>query len=458
MSFIYDKLEEISSVSSTKEKKKIISETTDDLAWTDELEELFLRVIHLAYTPFLSYNIKKIPSVEFQHQGSMSLDEALDYTQHFHERKYGRKETDAVISSILTSLSQKDADVFVRVLKRDLRCGCGPKTFVECKPDVVYIHPYQRCSSFSKKNLSKIRFPCDSEIKMDGMYNDIMVYKDRVEYRSREGLFYNKFNASRDQILLNFRKEWDFDFVIMGEAVVLNVDGSYMERKEGNGYLNRDDIDVSKVEFVVWDIIPMHDFKRGRCTAPRYDRKEDLRTLCEYVRIEEKENHFITMIESKECNSIEDIIEHFKDARVRNEEGTVVKNKDAGWEDGTSPDQVKIKIVASGEIRITGVEEGEGRLKGKAGSLSYMSSCGMVRGTIAGLSDNQREVYFNDPSIVVNKIAEVLYNDVVFSNTKQCYSLYLPRFVELRDKSEADDLKRLQESLEASIEALSAIG
>lgn len=443
---IYTLLEQLSKESSRNAKIGIL----EGVKGTDA-EELLKKVVDLAYSPFHVYNVKKF-TMPSSFSGSKSLEDAFPLLDELQNRVYGNKEAQAVITSTLSDLSENDAIVFSRILGKDLRCGCDVKTFLKVWPDVTYYHPYMRCSSFTAKNLSKIKFPCFSEVKMDGMYVDIIVTPEKVEYRSREGLFYDKFSSYREIALSAIALEIG-SFVLSGEALVTDENGGYLSRKEGNGYLNSDSVDPERIQFVIWDFNWLDEFYSHQGRVTRASRLQSVESIARCV-----EDSFIKVVEHRICHNVDEIIEHFKDCVAFGEEGTVVKNFDGLWADGTSPDQVKIKIVAEGEVRITGVNEGLGALVGKAGSLSYVSSCGEVVGTIAGISLADREAYFIDPSLVVGKVATVKYNDVVFSQTNKCHSLYLPRIQEIRaDKTECDDLQRLKEQLSASHDALKYI-
>ena len=65
------------------------------------------------------------------------------------------------------------------------------------------------------------------------------------------------------------------------------------------------------------------------------------------------------------------------------------------------------------------------------GAFEYSTDDGLIKGNVgSGFSDDQRRMFFDKKYI--GEIMEILYNQLITDkNTKQ-YSLFLPRFVDIR--------------------------
>ena len=112
-------------------------------------------------------------------------------------------------------------------------------------------------------------------------------------------------------------------------------------------------------------------------------------------------------------------------------EGAVVKKLDAIWQDGTSKDMVKIKEVYDADLYCIEIKEGKGKYKGKIGSLILQTSCGRIEVDCgSGLTDLDRNKH---PDEFIGKIIEIQYNKFIQSKKDKPASLYLPRFVEIRE-------------------------
>ena len=135
----------------------------------------------------------------------------------------------------------------------------------------------------------------------------------------------------------------------------MDEDGDILPRETGNGILNSDEIDESRVLFRVWDARTVE--YNG---DPYNERLDFLAWLVDAL----KDVINIEITDTRQCHSWEEIGEHYKECRLAGEEGTIVKNMYFQFKDGTSPDCIKLKAVVDGEVLVTGVTEGEKKWTG----------------------------------------------------------------------------------------------
>jgi hypothetical protein len=75
------------------------------------------------------------------------------------------------------------------------------------------------------------------------------------------------------------------------------------------------------------------------------------------------------------------------------------------------------------------------------------------------LTDAQRKLYYKQQEQLIGKIVTVRGNDIVSSESKDTYSIFLPRLIELReDKTVADTYEKVLESRDSIIDLLKMIG
>lgn len=419
-------LENVASTTKRKEKEQLLAETTQP--------DLMKRIALLTYDPKYDYYIQEFDMPDEYH-GTQTLEWALDVLENeFNTRQVTGNAARERLLEVLSSLSQDDAEVLARVVKGDLRCGASASTINKVWPDTVYIHPYARCSTFTKKNLANITLPCFSQVKMDGLYVDVIV-SDTVEYRSRQGSFL-PFNApSLDNDLSIFN-----GFVLMGEALIKNEDGTYMRREDGNGIINSDAFNIDDLVIVVWDMVTLDEFYDHK-TKRNYDER-----FAEFKHLlEQCESDQIKAITSVVCHSKEDIIAEFKKNLNNGEEGSIIKDFSYKWKNGTIKEQIKMKVVIEIDSKVIGWDYG---LKGTKyekmlGTIEVESSDGSIRFNVgSGFTDLQREQLLSviDEYVDTGKIVTVKGNGLVTNKLKpDYYALYLPRVVEFRnDKVIAD--------------------
>lgn len=446
MNTVKEALDALGATTKRTEKESILKTIQ-----SSSLNEQFKRVAFLALDPRHVFNIVEYDQQEFlaeQSNITCTLDEALDVLEEkiLNEGIRGNAAKD-LLFELSGKLTPENQYVLKCIIDRTLRCGVSDKTINKIWNDLIYIHPYRRCSSFSEKNLQKINLPAISQLKEDGMYVDIVV-GDKVEYRSRQGGYFDWNLEDNDRLLRSHAKQ----HVLMGEALVKDEHGEIMDRQSGNGYLNGDDVDPRRIIFSLWDIIPLDEWKEGKSSQPysaTYDKLLD---------VVPKLNYAFRIVDTKIADTVDDIIAHFKENVNKGLEGSVVKNLDSIWKDGTSTDQVKVKLVFEVDLEVVSVYEGEkGRkYEGMMGGVTARTSDGLLISDVGGgWKDAEREKYFKNPSLIVGEIITVKACDISKSDDNEYYALSNPRFIEVRkDKTVADSFDRVKEQKQASVDSL----
>lgn len=424
------------------------------------MSEALKLAFRYAYSPKIVYGIKEVVVPE-EHGDTKLTYSNLHLTL---EAVISSKTPQETLTNLLAEFDNDDKEVICRIIKKDLRIGMSAKSFNKAVgEDYVYIHPYNRCSSLNEKTAKKIVFPCYSQVKSDGKFADLMIeVKDVVH----DGLVQPKTRfCNRDGVIMDILSDVTLERIsetllsgnpdrgslaISGELLYLDENGDIMPRASGNGILNSDEIDESRVVFRVWDVRSVDSPSAPHDT---YDKRLALvETLTEEL------SHIlnIQLTPTVVCNTWDEIGEHYKECRLAGEEGTIVKNQHFLFKDGTSPECIKLKAIIEGDVRVVGVTEGEGKWAGVGvGSLLIESECGKMKCSASGLTDKQRVDYYNNPSLIVDSIIRVLYNAVVQREGEDTMALYLPRYDEVRDdKQTADTLERLLEQEAASIDIL----
>lgn len=443
MSGIYNILNQLKNTSSRNGKEEILR------SLSGETLRVFKMVAVMALSPGHDFYVRKYPRKGY-HKGTLSLEDALMQLEQLTSRKLTGNAAIAFLEKLDSELSVGDADVLHRVIQRDLRCGVSSATLNKIWPNLIYVHPYMRCSDFTKKNMKNIKFPCFSQTKEDGHYTDIIVRHDgSISYMSRSGSILANYHGGPYEEI--FRR--CPGYVFQGEAVVLEENGTgIMDRSKGNGYLNSNSVDPNRIVFILWDMIPVESWKEGKCSTEYAFR---LKNLAGFINDHCDKGSNICLIETKVVSSVDAIMEHFKENLEKGLEGTVIKNFHGAWEPGTSKDQVKCKVEFTCDLRVVAIKEGTGKNKGLMGALLCESEDGLVQVSVGGgYSDKQRKEYNHEG--ILNQIIEVKANDILV--TDNGISLYLPRHVKLRkDKTEADSYDRIKEQMAAFADTLQAI-
>ena len=269
-------LDKISATSGKKDKVSLLSEVTSDYTLSEATEAQ--AAMEWAYDPRVNFfieDLSKLPSPT--ENTNLHLTEVLVMLS---DREVTGDTAKQLISNYLNSAEEYEAELFKRIISRKLAAGMGATTINSVFPDMIYEHPYMRCALLDGKTLKGVKFPCISQVKLDGSYCDIVVTNESVDVYTRYGNLVDLSVISEvDKYrLLNLAvtlpSEYKSGYVLQGELLVMALneygekDGTWLPRDEGNGFLNRDDKDQGRIYFGGWDLIPYEDFRKFSCNIP----------------------------------------------------------------------------------------------------------------------------------------------------------------------------------------------
>ena len=415
--------------------------------------ETLKRVLTAALDPYTQYYQRKIPEYD-RKEGTMSLDWALGSLKVLTSREETGNAAIGRLKNTLGRLNEEDAEVLKRVVTKDLKCGVSIATVNKVfGKDFIQTYPCMLASAFNQKSFQAIKYPALVQTKMDGMRANILIDGEgKVEVRSRSGREIDLKGHFDEYIRSIFYKSAVLDdithfrgAVLDGELVVLAEDGGILDRKTGNGILNKavkgtiSKEEASRVRLWCWDMIPLADFKDGLCKIPYFDRLDVLNDRMEDVYNVQETPDLVKILPAEMVADYQEAEELFNAALEAGEECVIVKNGDSIWENKRSKYQVKMKAELEADLLVEDVIEGSGRIEGLVGSLSCTTKDGKLKVNVgSGLTDEDRK---KSPDEFIGKIISVKYNEKIKDKNSDTFSLFLPIFQELRlDKSEADNI------------------
>lgn len=278
--------------------------------------------------------------------------------------------------------------------------------------------------------------------KSDGMRCNIIVEDGKVTVFSRNGRLIETHGV------FDYLGKTNKNFVIDGELLVRNKDGKFLDRKTGNGICNKalkgtgTKAQAESFFLNAWDYIPLVDFRNGLCTDSYKTRFLNLQGIVGDIKYY-TENINIGVIESTVINSLEQAQAIFGCYLLRGEEGAILKDKTAIWEDKRSKQLIKLKAELDADLLVVGIIPGTGKYEGMIGSLVCTDADSIINVNVgSGLSDEQRKTL--KESDVIGKVVTVTYNAKIQSKDKS-WSLFLPRLIEIReDKDTPNTFKEIK--------------
>lgn len=442
MTTVHEIIAELNESNSTNHKLAVLKKYQDHERLKQVLQMTYDQV---AFTYGMSLEqIEKFPVQETQ---TMSLEIAMASLLHnFCTRKVTGHAALQLASNIIGSLSEQDANLLKKIINRDLRINAGSTLINKVFPGLITKPVYMRCDVYNSKTAKNIAFPAIVQLKADGTYREITVDSGNVSARSRSGENYDY------PVLFEAFKDYP-DGVYVGELTVRGIP----DRAKGNGLINSDEPPHDDIVIQLWDYITIDEYKQAGLKDKKnpnkttYNERWNALNAIEFTRPSKN----IEMIPAFNVDTLKEALEACSSWMNDGYEGAILKDLNAVFKDGTSKQQLKLKLQIDAEMRITGFTEGSKGTKreGKIGAIEFANDEGTIKGRTSGFSDEQLDYFTNHQNELLNKIMTVQFNDLTKAEGNDYYALSHPRFIEIRDdKDETDTLEKVLALREMAME------
>ena len=307
------------------------------------------------------------------------------------------------------------------IITKKYKCGVTAKVASEIIPDVI---KKEHQVMLANKFKGEIKDPVQITLKLDGIRCSALIDENNnIEFLSRQG----KVITGLNQIATALKDMNLQGYMLDGELIRINNDNLPSEEnfKLTTSIVSSKEEDKQELEYVIFDIVSLEDYKKRECKWIYSKRKKIMKELI-------KENEFIRIVPTFAITkSVDDIYKILAQVEEQGQEGLMLNTLTGLYKFGKrSNDLLKVKTFNTCDIFCTGVEEGEGKYAGTLGAIicdykGYKLKVG------SGLSDDQRDFYWNHPSKIVNRIVEIKYFEES-SDKDGNLSLRFPVFVQVR--------------------------
>lgn len=445
-------LKELAATSGRNDKEAILIRERD--RGNTALRDFF----EASLNPFKTYGLtNSIPEYKCESDVIGSpIETAMRQLYVFADRLVTGQRAKDKLQSLLCSLSGEDAEVLIRIIKKDPDVGLGANTVNKIWPKLIPVMIYMGATPMSDDSLARLDYlnGVYSQNKEDGLFNCAIVNKAGVvTHFGRSGKEYD-FKGAFGFLGDSFR-----NCRIDGEIRVLDPEFSkFLHRKKSNGYVNKYQVgkkahhtDTTRLCFIVWDVIPLEDSIEGKCELPY---KHRLNVLYRAVRDIRQDNHEamlvtrtrpeLRLVDTQIVHSLEAAREMFKRVKAAGEEGLILKEMDGPWQDGKPWWQVKLKNVTETEMKIIGFEEHK-KVKGRLGAFILASEDGkVVTNCGSGLTEEESFDYWERQKDLIGRVVSTKWESIIWKENEEKLSLNLPIYAELReDKDVANTLAEM---------------
>lgn len=417
----------LQNLSSRNAKKRFIQEHSTDSA--------FLGLLKALLNPYANYKIRSLQPTSSEAEPTLTYDAFIDFLHLLSVSNINtrlRKQAIYVVSSAPYEIAHVIEGIITKSfslgIDKDINKALGYELVPEF--DVMLASPLAENS--------KIPIPCQVDLKYDGVRCLAIIQDGKCTLYTRKGQVLNFPKIEKELSRLASGFSGTIDTVFDGELTMAsrtNISG-VCNTNLRKGYVEYSD---DLIIYNLFDTMSYWDFKDGTSLkqSERSLRLQKMITACTTPL------HRVKLGESQTVFSEEKLNQIANDYIKQGYEGVIIKDPDAVYETKRSKAWLKIKAVNSATLEVVDIAIGKGKRKDKVGALLCKSSCGNILVKVgSGLDDETVEAFTRKPPI--GKFVEVLFNVVIRGENEDYYSLFLPRYKELRiDKTEADSLEKI---------------
>lgn len=292
----------------------------------------------------------------------------------------------------LGSCSVRARKWFIRILMKDLKNGVQWGTVKKLYPDLIKEFNVQLANALDwKKVLEGHEVPdvtnCWIEKKYDGIRGMAFVENGKVKFLTRNDKPVWNTELIEAEIL---RQVGGMNVVIDGELYAGSWADSLSITKTQSLHPKRE-----KLQFVVFDMMPLEDFNNNNCTADQNTRRTGME-LYLFNPMQSPLSKPLKYLVPSPVYPVQDMSDVIKlSQQFLNEgyEGAIVKNKYGLYTFDRSDSWIKIKpsrLGADIDVPIVGIVEGKGRLAGSVGKIDVLYN-GVKSGVGTGMTDKVRK-------------------------------------------------------------------
>jgi DNA ligase-1 len=429
-------IEGLTGAGSQKAKQDLIK---DNLS--PEMEE----AIRIAFDPFLTTKLHKLEVLP-ESTNDLPTD-PFPTLKDLTERLFAapaandslRKEAHDLVNRSPFTLEQRK--MLAKILTKRVNIGIGAKLINKALGKALVPDPSLMLAQDDESEISKWPTIVVEE-KYDGVRVIALIKEGSVSYFTRS------FNELPGRCLQKITGE----LLSLIEGVTLPASGIFLDgeltdlnRKSVSGKVtqmlkgNPQDSIGDDMLYNIFDVEDSSTLDRGKGDSPFYDRRALLSLM-----FANKSLSSLVLASSIMTDDHSLIHKRYKEIVDLGGEGVIVKSPNHIYECKRSKSWIKIKEVNDCDLIIKGWYPGEGKREGFIGGLICEDSSGEVKVKVgSGFTEEDLKGLSADPDSLIGKVVAVQYN-VVINDKSGGWSLFLPRFVEVReDKDEADDMRGL---------------
>lgn len=340
--------------------------------------------LYYAYDPFVKYNIAKLP---WRGKGHVSYEDAipeLDTLLSSLASGHGDDRLKRLTQVCIESLRPRDGELLKNVIKKDLRAGVSAKTINKAFPGFITEFGVMLAKQYESKRWDPRLM---GSVKLDGIRCQVI---DGGLY-TRNGIRIVGAPHIEDQ--LSEFSNLDGELLIPGE-----------DFQTSSGRIRSSDPIPTAQIFLFDEVDTERPFIFRYESLLQKAKERDWSTVL-------TKPTTVNVLKHRTFVSEAEMLDVFGKVLLKGYEGLVLKTPDHVYQYKRSADWLKVKNVLSEDLPAVMMFEGEGKYTGMLGGLMVQRKNGKLCAVGSGFSDEQRRLFWREPSTIIGKTVEVRYHE-----------------------------------------------
>ena len=364
--------------------------------------ELLRKVLRYTYDTDLKYGVQKKSIVMRTGESKWSsLFEMLDELAESNINDSLKRNVGRFINNLET---EDEKELVTKILLKNLDVGLNVKNINKGMKGLIVSHDIMKGSSWDGTLNSEVAV----SLKLDGIRCSWLIKDGKAIAKTRQNKIIQGMNELTKAIEEVFGEQ---DLFVDGELLATNEEGLSSEDlfKKTSAIVNSKGL-KKDLTFVAFDIVSLEDYNNKSNSTPFLERREQLECYVglknELVKLAPM--YFIT-------DSIDRIYEKLDEVVKDNCEGLMLNKINGFYEFKRTKQLLKVKKFNEGDVLVTDVLEGEGRLEGTLGKVEVQFK---YKGDIytnnigSGFSDEEREYYWEHKEELIGKVVTIKYFEI----------------------------------------------
>lgn len=224
-------------------------------------EPILKQILNIAYNPWIDFGMQDFQPRRLGKKFGMGITKFLHILTDIIDDKYDDKEKNFSCQMALQHIDEREAEIFVRLLRHELDLGLESETINKVWPDLIMIYPLSDPTPGDYKTFKS--YPAAIQQISRGLRVNVIIHKNKVTYKDKLGNDIEGWEMYDEQFVnLAQNNSTVFD----GHAVVAN--GTTVVETDNNKVL---EADAENIRFIFWDVIRYDGFIRGKDTRIGYN-------------------------------------------------------------------------------------------------------------------------------------------------------------------------------------------